>query len=112
MSVLQMMVGDAPYPSDGTPRMLTFSEPGAPADGAVMGDNDAVAMMTLAADHATWTITLVPGAGPQTPADPPVVVTFTYTGTSDPPDAGPVVVEPLVLTVVPMAQAETGQFNP
>ncbi len=109
MSVLQMAVGDAPHSS-----VMTFSESGpAPSDGAVTGDNDAVAMMTLdPSDHASWTITLVPGAGPASPTDPPVVITFSYTGTSVPPDAGPVMVEPLVLTVVPVPVAETGQFNP
>lgn len=99
MSVLQMFEGDPPHSSK-----MSFSEPGAPADGAVAGDNDPVATMSLdPTDHASWTITLGSGAG---------TVNFNYTGTSDPPDAGPVVVEPLVLTVVPKPAAETGQFNP
>lgn len=106
MSVLQMTIGDAPYPSDGKPRMLTFSEPGAPTDGAVAGDNDAVATMALnPSDRASWIITLTPGGSPG-------VVNFSYSGTSDPPDSGAVVVEPLVLTVVALPSAETGQFNP
>jgi hypothetical protein len=106
MSVFQMTVGDPPH----GPKVMTFSEPGAPADGAVHGDNDAVATISLdPTDHATWTVTLTPGAPPITA---PVTVNFTYTGTSDPPDAGPVIAEPMVLTVVPAPTAETAQFNP
>jgi hypothetical protein len=94
-----MTVGDPPHT-----KMLTFSEPGAPADGAVHSDNEPLATISLdPTDHATWTITLGTGIG---------TATMTYAGTSDPPDAGPVVVEPLVLTVVPVPTAETGQFNP
>lgn len=105
MSVLQMTVGDAPH--TGT---LTFSELGAPADGAVQSDNPMVADISLdSTDHASWTITL--GSGAATITDP-TVVNMTYTGTSDPPDVGPVMVEPLVLTVMPAPVAETGQFNP
>jgi hypothetical protein len=101
MSVLQMTVGDPPHTSK-----LTFSEPGAPADGAVMIDNSAMAAVMLdPTDHATWTITLDPSGTTGTG-------NITYSGTSDPPDAGPVIVEPLVLTVVPKPTAETGQFNP
>jgi|HubBroStandDraft_2_1064218.scaffolds.fasta_scaffold295404_3 hypothetical protein len=98
MSVLQMTVGDPPHTSK-----LTFSEPGAPADGAVASDDPAVATVSLdPTDHVTWTSSAV-GPG---------IANITYTGTSDPPDAGPVVVEPLVLTVVAAPAAETGQFNP
>jgi hypothetical protein len=104
MSVFQMTVGDPPHSG-----VLTFSEPGAPTDGAVMSDNAAVATVALAPDMITWTITLVP---PVAPADGSGVANITYTGTSSPPDVGPVVVEPLVLTVVAMPAAETGQFNP
>jgi hypothetical protein len=101
MSVLQMTVGDPPHSGK-----LTFSEPTAPSDGAVTSDNPAVATMSLDLnDHVSWTINL---------ATPPLpgIATFAYTGTSVAPDAGPAVVEPLVLTVVPVPVAETGQFNP
>jgi hypothetical protein len=104
MSVLQMFVGDPPHTSK-----LTFSEPGAPADGAVQSDNPSVATISLdPTDHVTWTVTLATGLSITGPA----TVNLTYTGTSDPPDAGPVMVEPCVLTVMPKPVAETGQFNP
>jgi hypothetical protein len=71
-----------------------------------MIDNAAIAAVTLdTTDHVTWTITLDPSGTTGTG-------TVTYSGTSDPPDAGPVIVEPLVLTVVLKPAAETGQFNP
>jgi len=98
MSVLQIAVGETHGP-----KQLTFSEPGAPVDGAVMSDNPAVATISLdATDHISWTVVGV-GVG---------IANMTYTGTSDPPDVGPVVVEPLVVTVVAAPMAETGQFNP
>ena len=101
MSVAQMTVGDPPRSGK-----LTFSEPGAPANGAVASDNPVVASISLdPTDHVTWTITLAAGGGPG-------VCNITYTGTSDPPDSGPVIVEPLVLTVVAVPPQETGQFNP
>jgi hypothetical protein len=106
MSILQMTVGDPPH----GPKQLTFSEGGAPADGAVHSDNPSVADISLdPTDHVSWTITLGTGAASITA---PTTVNMTYTGTSDPPDVGPVMVEPLVLTVVPKPVAETGQFNP
>jgi hypothetical protein len=106
MSVFQMTVGDPPH----GPKVMTFSEPGAPADGAVLSDNPPIADIVLdPSDHATWTVTLGAASASITG---PTMVTFTYTGTSDSPDVGAVVVEPMVLTVVPVPTAETGQFNP
>jgi hypothetical protein len=107
MSVFQMTAGDPPHTG-----VLTFSEPGPPpADGAVFSDNLGLATVALAADLVTWTITLVAGGGPVAGAAP-MIANITYTGTSVPPDAGPVQVAPLVLTVVAIPAAETGQFNP
>lgn len=101
MADLNLVVGQV---ATGT---LTFSESGAPADGAVAGDNDAVATISLDADHATWHITAVSAPDPMTN-----VVTFTYKGTSDPPDVGPVVVPPMTANITPVPVAETGNFNP
>ena len=81
--------------------VLTFDE-APPTDGAVASDNPAVATISLAADLITWTVTGV-SAG---------TANFTYSGTSLPPDVGPVQVAPMVGTFVAQPVAETGNFNP
>jgi hypothetical protein len=107
MSALAMTVGDPPHTS-----ALTFSEAGPPpANGAVASDAPGLVTVSLAADLVTWTATLVAGGGP-TAGAAPMIANITYTGTSTPPDVGPVQVEPLVITVSPTPVAETGQFNP
>jgi hypothetical protein len=82
--------------------MFTFSESTPPSDGAVMSDNPAVATISLDADMVTWTCVGVS----------PGMANMTYTGTSAPPDAGPAQVAPMVVTVVAVPVAETGDFNP
>jgi hypothetical protein len=98
MSVLELEVGQTAGP--GT---MTFNEPTPPADGAVFSDNPAVCPISLAADGVTWT------CGPALSVG---VANMSYTGTSAPPDVGPVVVPNMVVTVVAVPVAEQGDFNP
>ena len=81
---------------------LSFDEATAPADGAVASDNERVATISLDADMVTWTVHAVAIGD----------ATMSYTGTSVAPDVGPAVVEPMVVHVVAMPAAETGDFNP
>jgi hypothetical protein len=81
--------------------VLTFDE-APPADGAVVSDNPAVATVALAADLITWTVTGVSIGN----------CTVSFTGTSLPPDVGPVQVAPMAVTVAAAPVAETGNFNP
>lgn len=84
---------------------ITFSEPGAPADGAVQSSDPATATISLDPnDLATWTVMGV--------AVSTTDVMFTYTGTSDAPDQGPVQIDPMTATIVAVPPAETGSFNP
>lgn len=99
VSVLQLEVGQTAV------GVCTFSEPTPPPDGAIASDNPAVTV-SLAADHETWTCVAVSPTAANTPAN------VTYTGTSVPPDVGPVQVAPMMVTVVPVPVAETGDFNP
>ena len=96
MSVLQLEVGQTAV------GVATFSEPTPPADGAVTSDTPAVATISLGSDMETWTCVGV-SVG---------TATMTWTGTSAPPDVGPVQVAPMVVTVVAVPAAETGDFNP
>src|ERR1700747_3538992 len=96
MSVLQLEVGQTAV------GVATFSEATPPADGAVLSDTPAVATISLGADLETWTCVGV-SVG---------TATMTWTGTSAPPDVGPVQVAPMVVTVVAVPVAETGDFNP
>ena len=96
MSVLQLEVGQTAV---GT---ATFSEPQPPADGTVTSDTPAVATISLGADLATWTCVGV-SVG---------TATMNWAGTSAPPDVGPVQVAPMIVTVVAVPTAETGDFNP
>jgi len=80
--------------------VLTFDE-GPPTDGAVASDNTAVATVTLAADLITWTVIAVANG----------TANVTYTGTSLPPDVGPAMVAPMVVTVQAAPVAEHGDFN-
>jgi hypothetical protein len=83
--------------------VCTFDE-APPADGAFTSDNPAVATVSLAADLVTYTVTYV-GDG---------TAMLTYTGTSLPPDAGPVVMahNPISVTCTSTPVAETGDTNP
>lgn len=84
---------------------LTWSEPGAagvPSDAALVSDNPGVCPITLNPD-GTWT------AGP---AVAPGVANINATGTSAPPDVGPIVADPMVVTVSTRPAAETVVFNP
>jgi hypothetical protein len=81
--------------------VLTFDE-APPTDGAVTSDNTAVMTISLAPDHITWTAIAV-AVG---------TCNFNYTGTSLPPDVGPVVVATMVGTVEAVPAAEVGNFNP
>lgn len=81
---------------------LTWSEADIPADAALVSDNPAVCPGTLNAD-GTWT------AGPAAAAG---VANFTITGTSAAPDVGPVVSDPMVVTVTARPAAETVAFDP
>lgn len=96
MSVIQLEVGQTAV------GMLTFDEPAPPADGAVASDMPAVATISLGADLETWTLVAM-SVG---------TANVTYTGTSAPPDVGPAVVPPMVVTVVAVPVAEHGDFNP
>jgi len=97
VSVLELEVGQT---ATGT---LSFSETTPPQDGAVVSDSPAVTI-TLDADLITWHCH---GVSVTTAA-----ANCTYTGTSAPPDVGPAQVAPMVVTVVPVPVAETGDFNP
>jgi hypothetical protein len=81
--------------------VMTFDE-GPPTDGAIVSDNPAVATASLAADLITWTVVGVSVGN----------CTVSYTGTSLPPDVGPVEVAPMAVTVAAAPVAETGNFNP
>lgn len=87
---------------------LTFSESGAPSDGAVASSDPSTATISLDADGITWTVVAVNAPDPSNPT----VVTMTYSGTSTPPDTGPVVVPPMTIAVSAVPIAETGNFNP
>lgn len=100
MSVLELQVGQT------AKGQLTFDETTAPADGAVASDNPAVTITLDPTDHITWTAIGVSVTAPGTPAN------CTYTGTSAPPDVGPAVVPPMLVTVVPVPVAEHGDFDP
>jgi len=96
MSVIQLEVGQTAVGK------LTFDEPAPPADGMVASDTPAVATISLGSDLETWTLVAV-SVG---------TANITYTGTSAPPDVGPAVVPPMVVTVVAVPVAEQGDFNP
>jgi hypothetical protein len=95
MSVLALEVGQTAV---GT---MTFTL-APPSDGAVASDTPAVATIALAADMVTWTLHAI-GIG---------TANMTYTGTSMPPDVGPCVVLPMVVTVTAVPLAEGGDFAP
>lgn len=75
-----------------------------PPDGAFTSDNPAVATISLAADEVTYTITYVSNG----------TAMMTYSGTSVPPDAGPVVMahNPISVLCTAAPVAETGDTNP
>jgi tartrate dehydratase alpha subunit/fumarate hydratase class I-like protein len=97
MSELSLVVGQT------ATSKMTFDEIDPPADGAVTSDNPAVATISLdPTDHVSWTC-VAAGAG---------TTNVTYTGTSSPPDAGPAVVPPMIVTVTIAPVAEHGDFDP
>jgi hypothetical protein len=67
-------------------------------------DTNAVATVSLAADGVTYTITYVSNG----------TAMVTYSGTSQPPDAGPVVMahNPISVMCTSAPVAETGDTNP
>src|SRR6266702_1276155 len=98
MSELSLIVGQTAVGS------LTFDEIDPPPDGAVSSADPSLVTITLDADHVTWTcvgaaVTLAP-------------VAVTFAGTSAPPDVGPAVVPPMMVTVTAAPVAEHGDFNP
>jgi hypothetical protein len=81
---------------------LTFDLTTPPPDGAVVSDNPAVATISLAADLVTWTCHAV-SVG---------TANATYTGTSVPPDMGPAIVPPMIISPTAAPAAEHGDFGP
>jgi hypothetical protein len=81
---------------------MTFDE-APPSDGAWTSDTPAVATISLAVDLVTYTVTYVSNG----------TAMMTYTGTSQPPDVGPVVVAHNPFSVMCSAApvAETGDSN-
>lgn len=102
MSDINMVVGQQAV------GQMSFSESGAPSDGAVMSSDPSTATISLDPDGITWTVQAVNAPDPSNPT----VVTMSYTGTSMPPDTGPVVVSPMTIAVSAAPIAETGNFNP
>lgn len=100
MSVLELQVGQTAVGK------LTFDETTAPPDGAVASDNPAVTIALDPTDHITWTAFGASVTAANTPAS------CTYSGTSVPPDTGPAIVPPMMVTVVPVPVAEHGDFDP
>ena len=100
MSVLELHVGQTAVGK------LVFDEITPPTDGAVATDNAAVTISLNPTDHMTWTCVAVSVTAPGAPAN------VSYTGTSVAPDAGPAVVPPMAVTVVPVPVAEHGDFDP
>jgi hypothetical protein len=96
--------------ADGTGQVAdgqcTFDE-GPPTDGAFTSSDPTLATIALAADLVSYHIAYVDLTRSGT-------VNMTYSGTSLPPDAGPVVMahNPIVVMCTPAPVAETGDTNP
>jgi hypothetical protein len=83
--------------------VCTFDE-APPSDGAFASDTPTVATVSLAADLATYTVTYVSNG----------TAMLIYSGTSQPPAVGPVVMahNPISVMCTSAPVAETGDTNP